>query len=641
MRRSSIVAAPLRWICSAFVAAVLLSLGPRARAADSAKSIELDVDFGDPSRRIVHSHMKIPAAPGAMKLVYPNWIPGEHGPVGPINDVVGVKIKAGGKELPWRRDNIDMFQYQFEVPKGETHIEVWLDFLTAPPETEGFTQGASMTPYLAMLSWNQCLLYPAGARAAELEFAASLRLPDGWKFATALRTRSEAGGRAEFIPVSLDQLVDSPVLCGKFFREISLDSSNQPPHFLEIAADSDEALGLSAENIAKCGRLVVEAGNLFGARPYDSYRFLISTSDHVAHFGLEHHECSDDRISERSLIESDIFSASTGGLLAHEYVHSWNGKYRRPAGLATPDFQQPMDTALLWVYEGLTEYLGMVLWGRSGIASPEETREEWALVAQFAKNHHGRDWRPLGDTAVAAQRLYDAGQGWSSLRRGVDFYKEGALLWLEVDTILREQTHGARSIDDFCRSFHGGQNGRPNVKTYEFDDVVKALDSVAHYDWNSHLRRRLEAVDPNPPLGGLERAGWRLAYGAEPTKTQKVFEKKSKSSDLSASIGLWLDEKGVILDVVPGEAADKAGLAPQMKLVAVNGRRWSSDILSAALGATKTPGAPLELIVENGEFYRTYRLDYHNGPRFAKLERDPSKPDMLSEIHKSRAKSDR
>jgi len=566
-----------------------------------------------------------------MTLSYPQWIPGEHAPNGPIADLAGLRFTAAGRTLPWARDPVDMYAFHIEVPMAARSIEVALDFLM-PPTSQGFSSAASSTDRLALLSWNQVVLYPKGRAADDLLYAAHVRLPEGWSFGTALPVARESAGEIDFTPVSLTTLVDSPVLAGLHFRTVDLAPGASAPVLMHLAADGPAALEIPPDLAAAYARLASEANALFGARHYRGYHFLVTLSDHTAHFGLEHHESSDDRTYERALIDPNR-RMLMAGLLPHEMVHSWNGKYRRPADLATPDFQKPMQTDLLWVYEGLTTYLGNVLTARSGLRTPEEAREELAESAAMLEHHAGRTWRPLLDTAVAAQRLYDSRHDWQNWRRRVDFYAEGALIWLEADVTIRRATGGRRSLDDFCRAFFGGETGPPAVATYTLDDIVRALGRIAPEDWEGFFRRRLTMTSQAPPSGGLSGAGWRLVYSPVRSKLLDAAEEVRKMTDASSSIGLELEEDGTITDVVPGLPAEKAGLAPGMKLVAVGGRRWSRKVLFEALAATPRQTGPLELLVENAEYFKTYRLDYHGGERYPHLERDPAVPDLLSSIH--------
>jgi predicted metalloprotease with PDZ domain len=423
------------------------------------------------------------------------------------------------------------------------------------------------------------------------------------------------------------------VIAGSHFRTIKLTESTAPSFQIDMVSDSDAALQMSPEQIVNYGQLVVEANKLFGGHHYEHYHFLYTLSDNVAHFGLEHHESSDDRVPERTLLDEPLRKASAD-LLPHEFVHSWNGKYRRPLGLATADYQQPMKGDLLWVYEGLTEYLGSILAARSGLRTPEDQHEHLAVIAAYLDRYPGRTWRPLSDTAVAAQLLYNAPGSWFSWRRGVDYYDEGELIWLEADTIIREQTKGARSLDDFCRRFHGAPSTAPMVKPYTFDDVVNTMNEVAPYDWRTFFNTRLNSTDPRAPLGGLSNSGWRLVYSDVENENQKAFGEANKTADLSYSIGIKLNEDGAIGDAVPGTSGYAAGLGPGMKIIGVNGSAFSIDAVREAIRAAKSSPAPLELLVQNGGSLKTYSVNYHDGERFPHLERDPSRPDLLQQIIK-------
>jgi predicted metalloprotease with PDZ domain len=603
-------------------------------AAVASEAIQLSVDAREAPRRLLHVREVVPAAPGPLVLAYPKFIPGEHGPTGPITDVAGLVVTAGGTTIPWRRDPAEMFSFLVDVPAGATSVEVAFDLLSPPPSVSGFSSGASATSELLMLSWNQVVLYPADADIATLPFSARLRLPAGWKFGTALPVANAAADEIAFGTVPLETLVDSPVLSGAHFREVPIGPAGEPRHYLDIAADGDAALAIPDELKAKYDRLVAEAHALFGSHPHKSYRFLVTLSDLTAHFGLEHHESSDDRVRERSFVDKDLANYMAT-LLPHEFVHSWNGKYRRPADLVRRNYQQPIGSNLLWVYEGLTEYLGWVLAGRSGLRSPEDMREDLAAIAEWAGDERGRAWRPLEDTATAAQLLYEARSDWGGWRRGVDFYDEGLLIWLDADTLIRARSGGKRSLDDFCRAFHGGASA-PMVKTYGFDDVVAMLDRIEPFDWRAFFTERVLDVAPEPPYDGLTRGGWKLGYGETRGALHKVREDTTKETHVEASLGLALDEQGVIIDVVHGKPADNAGVGAGMKLLAVNGRRFDPDRLRDAVAAT-SGDTKLSVLVENGDAFVTLPVDYRDGARFPRLERIDAQPDLLSEILAPRA----
>jgi predicted metalloprotease with PDZ domain len=596
--------------------------------------IQLDVDATDAARKILHARLQIPAQPGKLTLLYPKWLPGDHSPTGPITDLVGLKMSAAGKTVEWRRDAEDMYAFVVEVPAGASSLEVTLDYLSQPG-ADGSASGASATAQLADISWNDVALYPKGAKASELQYAATLRLPAGWQFGTALVPASQASGVIHFEPVSLETLVDSPVVAGAYSRTMDLTPGGQPPHFLHIVADSAAALEMKPEDGRHLSHLVAETGALFGARHYRAYHFLLTLSDHVAHFGLEHHESSDNRQGEKYLIDADSLKLKAS-LLPHEMVHSWNGKYRRPAGLATPDFEQPMRGELLWVYEGLTDYLGEVLTARCGFWKAEDFRQRLALDAARLDRQPGRTWRPLVDTTVAAQLLYDARKEGSSWRRSVDFYQEGALIWLEADVLIRQLSQGRRSLDDFCRKFYGGPSGPPRVVPYTFDDVVAALNDIAPHDWRQFFQTHVYDIDPRAPLGGIEGAGWRLVYSNTVPDMLKSAESAQKFTDLRFSLGLTIKEDGAVQDVIPGSPADQAGVGAAMKLVAVNGRRWTADLLRTAVKAARTNAAPIELLVENEDYFKSCKVDYHEGEKYPRLERASTKPDLLKDILKAR-----
>jgi predicted metalloprotease with PDZ domain len=565
-----------------------------------------------------------------MTLMYPEWIPGEHGPTGPIANLVSLRVQGGGKTIAWKRDSVNMYAFHLDVPAGVQTLEVGFDFI-APPDAEGFSSGASTTSELAVINWNQVLLYPEGATADDYQLQATLKVPSGWRYGTALPIQRESGNEIEFKPAPLTTMVDSPVSTGAHYKTFDLGTEQGVSHYLHVAADSDRALEASAEVIDHFQKLVKETGALFGARHYRSYHFLYTLSDHVAHFGLEHHESSDDRTGERSLIDPDMLRSSAY-LLPHEMVHSWNGKYRRPAGLISNGkdggYDVPMKGDLLWVYEGLTNYLGEILAPRAGLWSAEDYRESLANTAAELDTKVGRTWRPLEDTAVAAQVLYEAGSDYGSLRRSVDYYPEGSLIWLEADVLIRQLSKGAKSLDDFCHSFHGGASGKIEMKPYEFNDVVAGLNAVQAYDWAGFLNQRLHSTDAHAPLGGIQRSGWKLVYDGVRSDFWKAYEDKRKYIDLSYSIGVLVKEDGTLEDVRYGGPAQKAGVAPAVKLIAVNGRQFTATVLREAVAAAK----PLDLLVKDGEFYKSYRIDYTGGEKYPHLVRDNGSPDLLSSI---------
>jgi predicted metalloprotease with PDZ domain len=595
--------------------------------------IHVTVDVTDAPRKILHASLSIPVQPGPLTLIYPKWIPGEHGPTGPIDNLAGIVIRANGNELPWRRDDVNMFAFHLTVPDGVSTLDVKVDFLATAAAT-GFSAGASTSANLALVSWNEFLLYPEGHSPAEIPVQVTAKLPTDWQYGTALTKRGESGGSIDFEPVSIEQLIDSPLLAGKYFKEIPLAPEITPKHFLDMAADGPEDLRIRQDAITAYSNLVRETGPLFESRHYTSYHFLVTLSDQVAHFGLEHHQSSDDRVAERTFIDDNL-SLLTADLLPHEFTHSWNGKYRRPAGLATGNYEDPMKGDLLWVYEGLTQYLGDVLAARSGLETADEFREALAASAATLDYRPGRTWRDLEDTAVAAQILYDASDQWENWRRNVDYYQEGELIWLEADTTIRKLTNDKKSLNDFCARFEGvGGNTPPKVVPYNFDDVVAALNAVVPYDWAGFFRDRLTSKSPHAPFGGIENGGYRMVYTDRPGVFLEAREAATGDAQAWWMLGLTVTSDGHIEDVLVGSVSDKAGLGPGMQIMAVNGRQYSGSLLSEAVTAAKDSKAPIELIVVNTGYYKVVKLDYHEGLRFPHLERIQGSPDRLDQILK-------
>lgn len=621
---------PLLSLC-ALLALSLAQADPahaQAPAGRAGRAVRLAVDATDAPRKLFRATETIPAEPGPLTLYYPAWLPGEHGPTGPIVNLSGLKFTAAGRTLRWRRDPLDMYAFQLDVPQGASAVEVSMEFL-APAYAGGFTSGSSTTSHLFVFSWNWLLLYPKVAHTDDLTFEPSIRLPAGWKYAAGLDTLSHARDLVVFKPTPLTLLVDSPVLAGEFFRTVQL-SGSKPSVEIALAADSAAALEAKPQFLDAMRRLVQEARALFGAEHYEHYTFLLTLSDRVAHFGLEHHQSNDSRVAERALLDETQGRLALG-VLTHEYFHSWNGKHRRPEGLSTSDYQKPMRGELLWVYEGLTQYYGNVLAARCGLWTPEEYRDNLASVAASLDHRPGRAWRPLIDTTVAAQILYGAPSEWEAARRGVDFYDEGWLVWLDADTLIRELTKGRRSLDDFVRRFHGGQSGPPSVKTYTFEDVVNALDEVAPHDWRAFFERRLWSTEAGAPLGGVERGGWRLTYDAERGQHVQDLEEARGRVEMAYSLGLRLNNEGSVEDVLPGGAAAAAGLGPGMTVVAVGGRAYTPDVLRDAVAAAESRRDAIQLLVNNEGALQTYALKYHGGERYPRLARVESKPDLLTQ----------
>jgi predicted metalloprotease with PDZ domain len=621
----------------AFALLLLCHAGMSAPLSDHpyAGELTLSVDLANPGQKIFRVHERIPVKSGAVTLYYPKWIPGEHSPSGTLSNVTGLIITAdSGQRVEWRRDLDDMFALHLTVPSGATSLQ--LEFQLLSPGSGGdFGQSVSATDRIEDLEWNQVVFYPAGYAVRNISVRPSVQLPAGWGYATALATTSASNGTIGFDAVSLEQLVDSPLITGLHFARIDLAPGATVPVYLDLVADHDSDLKLTEAQLQAHRNLVTQAQALFGAHHYQHYDFLFTLSENTGHFGLEHSQSSDDRLFAKFFTDPDTY-LSGGGLLPHEYVHSWNGKFRRPAGLATPDFNAPMRGDLLWVYEGLTEYLGNVLTARSGIWTAEQYRDQLAATAAGMDHRPGRGWRNLQDTADEAQLLYYVPPDWGSWRRGVDYYEEGELLWLDADTTIRELSGGRRSLDDFVRAFYGVDDGSFVVRPYSFEDIVKTLNAVQPNDWAGFLRSRLDTHATPAPLGGITRGGWTLSYSDHPSASFTALGKTHKYLDLRYSLGLVVstsaNQGGTVLDVLWNSPAFTAGLAPGMKLIAINGRKFDDDRIDEELKAAQGSSAPMEILAQNLDSYVTVKVDYHAGPMYPHLTRTAGASDRLAEV---------
>ncbi|WP_309606051.1 peptidase M61 [Phenylobacterium sp.] len=598
--------------------------------------LRLEVDATDTERRIVQVRETIPVAgPGPITLLYPQWLPGNHAPRGPLEKIAGLVIRAGGKVVPWLRDPVDVFAFHLDAPTGTRALEIEFQYLSP---TAGDQGRVTMTPEMLNLQWNTLALYPAGYFSRRVQVETSVRLPQGWAYATALEvlspTAGPAAGLVRFKPVSLDVLVDSPLVAGRYVRIVDLDPGAKIPVRLDIFADRPELLDANAEQLERHRELVRQSYKLFGARHYDHYDFLLSLSDRMGGIGLEHHRSSEDGTSPTYFLDWPALAA-TRDLLPHEFAHAWNGKFRRPADLWTPNFNLPMRGSLLWVYEGQTQYWGFVLSGRSGLLTKQEALDALAATAAIYETRVGRGWRPVEDTTddpvVNARRP----QAWTSWQRSEDYYSEGQLVWLDVDTLIRSRSGGKRSLDDFARGFFGIEDGNGSERPYAFDDVVAGLNAVEPYDWAQFLNARINDVAPRPPLDGLARGGWRLVYTDTPTAYFKSTEAGRKIVDLTYSVGMVLTQGAEIAGVQWDGPAFKAGLTVGGKLIAVNGIAYDADRLKEAITAART-GGPLSLLVKTGDHYRTVDIGYRGGLRYPRLERLDGTPDLLSAIYAPR-----
>lgn len=602
---------------------------PAPRDVAAPGMIRLEVDASDTDRRIFRVRETIPAKAGPMILLFPSWLPGNHAPSGELEKLAGLVIKAGGKTIPWRRDAIEAAAFHIDVPGGASSVTAEFQFVSATTEAQG---RVVQTAEMVNLQWNSVLLYPAGYFARRVMVEPSVKLPKGYKYGVALETASFDDGVAKFKPVDLDTLVDSPMFAGRYYRQIDLDPGGRSPVRLNIVADSPEMLEATPEQIEIHRELVRQADRLYGARHYNHYDFLLALTDRLGGIGLEHHRSSENSHPPTYFTSWDG-QAPGRDLLAHEYTHSWNGKYRRPADLWTANFNVPMRASLLWVYEGQTQYWGNVLAARAGLISREQGLEALAMVAATYDATIGRTWRPVVDTTLDPLISDRAPQGWRSWQRSEDYYQEGQLVWLDADTLIRERSGGKRSLDDFAKTFFGVGDGSWTPNTYTLEDVAAALNRVEPYDWAAFLKTRIYDVAPKAPLDGLTRGGYRLVFTDTPTSYWRDSEARRRGGiDLTYSLGMALNGAGDLTSVLWDGPAFKAGLALGVKVVSVNDQAYDGGKLKAAITAAKT-GGPLRLLIKRGEAYETVNLDYRGGLRYPRLERIAGAPDRLSEIY--------
>jgi predicted metalloprotease with PDZ domain len=577
-------------------------------------TMTLTVDASDPAQGIFHVTQTIPVAQaGRLTLLYPEWLPGNHAPRGEIEKVTGLKFTAGGQSLPWVRDDVDVFAFHVTVPEDVSQIVANFQFVSATTGSQG---RIVMAPSMLNLRWHQVSLYPAGYYVRQIPVSATAIYPDGWQAASALRPKSTSGSTVVYQKTDYDTLVDSPVFAGRHFRTYPLTNRVH----LNIVADDAKFLQAEKEQIAPHAKLVREAEALFGSHPYDRYDFLLALTDEMGGIGLEHHRSSENGVNREYFTDWDS-GPGRRNLLPHEVTHAWNGKYRRPAGMWTPDFRQPMRDNLLWVYEGQTQFWGYILGARSGLFSKQDTLDALAAIAADMDLRVGRRWRPLIDTThdpiIAARRP----KPWTSWQRAEDYYNEGLLIWLEADQIIRRESDGEKSLEDFARSFFGGRNGDWGVRTYVEMDVIDALNAVQPYDWAGFVSERVHQTSNNAPKNGLTLGGYRLVFVDTPSPYILSNDKRRKQMDLSYSIGLIMGSKGMIKSVVWDSPAFLAGLKSGLTISAVNGKAYSDEALKQAIEANRGGDGKIDIFAKNGEAYHNFMVDQSGGLRYPALEK--------------------
>lgn len=591
-------------------------------------TLKLEVDATDLDRRIFGIRQSIPVSgPGPLTLLYPQWIMGNHAPRGPIYNYSGLRMTANGKQLAWTRDPGDVYAFHVHVPSGAKSIEVEAQFLSAIEPAQG---PIMMTQEMLRLNWYIAALYPAGYYSRRVNFDVTVKLPQGWDYATALETASSSNGSVRFKTADWETVIDSPLFAGKYMRKFDLDPGGRSRVTLNAMGDEPGQVDPSPEIIQIHRNLVVQADKLYGARHFNHYDFLLSVSDRLSGAGIEHQRSSDNGVGSGYFRNWDTGFVSKD-LLAHEYNHSWNGKYRRGADLWTPNFNTPMRNSMLWLYEGQTQYYGHVLAARSGFVTKQQALDLIANNAAAYDTRTGREWRPLIDTTmdpiIAARRSLP----WHNWQRSEDYYSEGQLIWMDVDTLIRERSRGKRSLDDFAKAFFGMNDGDWGTLTYTRKDVVTTLNKIEPYDWESFFKKRVDDVAKNAPLDGLERGGYKLVYGDTPNAVWRDGEVRSRGANLLYSIGLSVDQNGKITLIQWDGPAWKAGLNTSLTITGVNGQTFSAERLRAAVAGTKN-GTPVDLLIRIGETFKTVRLDYRGGHRYPRLERIAGKPAYIDDI---------
>jgi predicted metalloprotease with PDZ domain len=617
-----------------FLPLALLVLGSPSLLQAQKTPIQITADLSDAPRKLYHAEVDIPVQPGPVSLTTPKWIPGNHRPTGPVDDITGVVFTANGKVLPWRRDDEDLYQFHVTVPAGVTTLHAHLDCIVT----------ARISQKLAVLEWEKLLLYPANTPVANIPIQPSVKVPTGWGIGTAL-TPSDGydpqhpkGGLTHYAATTVEQLEDSPVITGEYFHEFALAPDVTPKHYIDVVSDQPEDSNLRPALLAELNNLVHETGAAYNSRHYHVYHFLLTLSDVAGGEGLEHGQSSDNGVGEKGFSDS-AHQLAESDLLSHEFTHSWNGKYRRPFNLYQDDFAKMQQGSLLWVYEGMTQYMGNVLAARSGLKSQEQYRDILAASAANLDNKPGREWRSTEDTAIAASILRGGNPAWSNWKRGQDYYQEGELFWLDADTTIRKLTDNKKSLTDFLHIFlaKGGNTG-PLIVPYHREELIADLNEVVKYDWAKFMQDRIDAINPRADLAGIEQGGYKLVYTDKPTKSVRTIAstggRRGGGIDVWYSIGIRVNGEGNIADVRWNGAADKAKLFPGQKIIAVNGNIFSADALKKAIDQAKGSSEPIHLILQGDSFVTTASIDYHDGERYPSLVRVDGTPDYLDDITK-------
>ena len=576
-------------------------------------TMTLKVDATDLNRAIFRVQQRIPVESGPVTLLFPKWLPGNHAPRGQIEKLTGLVIKANGKTLVWKRETIDVFAFTVNAPSGTRALDVSFEFVSATAPDQG---RIVVTQEMLNLQWEAVSLYPAGYFTRQIPVTATVTYPVGWQASTALRPAATSGNIVTYETVNYEVLIDSPVFAGKYFRRDDLGNGVT----LNTVADSAKELVVKPELLQLHRNLVDQSLKLFGAKHYDRYEFLHAITERMGPIGLEHHRSSENQNDPGYFLDWEA-SRLDHNLLPHEFVHSWDGKFRRPADLWTPDYRTEMRGSLLWVYEGQTQFWGHVLEARSGMMSKQDKLDRIAEIAARLDTLPGRAWRSLDDTTkdpvISARRP----KGWSSWQRSEDYYNEGMMVWIEADAIIREGTGNSKSMDDFARAFFGINDGDWGQVTYTFEDVARTLNGVMPYDWTKFLTDRLTEKAKGAPLGGFDRSGYKLVYTDTPTSITKLGMKVNKFLDLSWSLGMNVAKGAKVNAVVWGGPAYDASVTVGLEIIAVNGVPYTDELLRDAVTAAKGTTTTIRLTVKNDLNVRDVNVKWNGGLRYPRFQK--------------------
>ncbi len=614
-----------------------------ARGQDAGLTMRMKIDATDLPRKLISAELQIPLTPemiqdGKVALWYPKWVPGAHGPGGPIQNVAGLEFELDGTRLNWRRTPGEFYRVEVEALIGGAQLTARVRYITNQPATNSMGTDSYGSSLVGFVSPSTVLLYPEGFDINTVQIESSIMLPDDWQASTALGNgeATDQGNSLKYPATSLRKFVDSPIMCGKYRKIYDLaEGDSIPPHRMHIFSEAESVLTIHPEMHKLWSGMVTQAARIFGDHPFDQFEILLATTDLLSKNGLEHSRCTFNILGQRSMQDPKKLKGWDRLLIPHEYIHSWCGKYRRPAGMVNSDFHSPKGMDLLWVYEGLTQYLGELTEVRCGLMSPDEFRHRLEIEVRRAMHQQGRDWRTLSDTGACSPILRAGSSNWPRLRRSQDYYMEGMLFWIEADAIIRKRTHNEKSLDDFCHHFFAHADGDPHPKPYTRDDVIKSLGSVVDFDWRGLIQRRVDTVVDRFDPSFVDLLGYSVQYSNTASNIPANTFRASTGTDLLDSIGAVISSDGTVSDLLLGSPAHAAGLGPGMKIMGVGEHKYSKNRMLDAIAKSGTTGE-IKLMLVSGDSFEHRTIKYDGGPRYMTLVRQSGQDDILAEIVKPR-----